>query len=134
MSLNPNLNLNLNLATRLDFPVVLNQLQLHGIYVEIGTYKGEFSAHLLAHTTPRKLYCVDPYTCYPEYLDAMNTEMTSETIFTIAKETLRLYPNVEFIREHADTASRHFKDESVDFCYIDGNHTYKYVMLDLEKW
>jgi predicted O-methyltransferase YrrM len=38
------------------------------------------------------------------------------------------------MRTTSEEASSHFEDESLDFVYIDGDHTYNAVTLDLEKW
>jgi hypothetical protein len=111
----------------------------NGIFVEVGTWDGDFSLELLQQTNCNKCYCVDPYKHYTdnEYPDGMNT--LSQTEFDQKFETVRerfssFGSRVEFLRMESIEASKQFEDNSVDYVYIDGNHDYKYVLNDIMAW
>jgi hypothetical protein len=42
--------------------------------------------------------------------------------------------NVKWIEKASLDAAREIKDNSLDFVYIDGEHSYVYVMLDIIVW
>lgn len=107
---------------------------LSGIFVEIGTDKGEFADFLLSNTKCEKLYCIDPYIKYSEYFDTIN-QYTNTELFLYVRNKLKIKHNKRFelIRDFSNNASRYLPD-NIDFLYIDGNHSYKYVLEDLQYW
>ena len=50
------------------------------------------------------------------------------------KDVLDRYPNVIHHHVNSEEGSKLFKDGSFDFVYIDGNHIYEFVKLDLKCW
>jgi hypothetical protein len=44
------------------------------------------------------------------------------------------YPNCIIIRKTSMGAVGDFEDNSIDFVYIDGNHSFKYVAEDICEW
>lgn len=105
-----------------------------GTYVEIGTDRGNFASFLLAQTPCRKLYCVDPYTQYADYKDAINN-VTGDNLYNSVKQMLTsAHGNrVEMVRDFSDRAI-HRVPNDLDLVYIDGNHAYKYALSDMQKW
>lgn len=106
----------------------------NGVFVEIGTHTGDFADHILANSSNSKLYCVDPYTRYDTYDDAIN-DVTGDKQFQSTYN--RLYSKygdrVKFIRKYSEEALNDIPDK-IDFLYIDGNHRYSYVYRDLELY
>ena len=103
------------------------------IFVEIGTDKGDFAEFLLTKSSCSKLICIDPYLKYEGYIDAMN-ERTGDVLFDQTKSRFAKYENrIVFIRKFSYSASNEVTDQ-VDFVYVDGNHSYKYVFQDLLTW
>lgn len=100
--------------------------------VEVGTYKGVFAKSLCEANPKLKLYCVDPYIIYPTYKEFHDQEMM-EVAYKEAQERLKPY-NVTFIRKTSMDALADFKDNSLDFVYIDGNHQLPYAINDLFFW
>ena len=45
---------------------------------------------------------------------------------------VKKFKNVEIIRKTSAEASKDFGDESLDFVYLDGDHSYEAVKADLE--
>jgi len=80
-----------------------------------------------------KMYGIDPHEPYTGYRDYVR-EDTFQDLVTQAHERLDKYPAYEFIREYSMAASERFEDESLDFVYIDGNHSEPYVSQDIETW
>jgi predicted O-methyltransferase YrrM len=105
-----------------------------GILVEIGTYTAYFSCDMLSHSDGSILYCVDPYISYDEYKDGMN-ELVDDKVYEEAyKKLTSKYGNrARFIRKKSNEAFD-LIPKNIDFLYIDGNHSYKYVLEDLELY
>lgn len=100
--------------------------------VEVGTETGVFAKCLLINNPILELHCVDPWIAYTGYRDHVSqTKMDS----LFAEAALRLKNlNVVFHRKFSVDAAEEFEDGSVDFVYIDGNHSLKYVIEDLCAW
>lgn len=111
----------------------------NSVFVEVGTWTGDFTDCLLKNCDFKKIYCVDPYKHFTDdsYPDAMNnlSQDQFEELFEKTKQRLSMYGSrVEFIRLPSTEASKIFEDNSIDFVYIDGNHDYKFVNQDIQSW
>lgn len=109
------------------------------IFVEVGTWEGDFTQALLKNCNFKKIYCVDPYKHFVDnsYPDAMNnlTQTQFDELFEKTRQRLSIYSDrVEFIRMSSSDASKMLDDNSVDFAYIDGNHDYSFVNQDIQSW
>jgi SAM-dependent methyltransferase len=82
-----------------------------------------------------KLYCVDPWIPYPRYVEMCDQQGIDEYngAFEAAKTRLS-GKNVEFIRKFSMDAVKDFEDNSLDFVYIDGNHSFEYAIADIAEW
>jgi hypothetical protein len=102
--------------------------------VEVGVYRGNFAAHLLAHCEGiEKYYMLDPW----RHLDAWEkpanktddvfeqflTETRSKTDFAAGKRVILRGKTTEVIE--------HIQDSELDFAYVDGDHTLKGIAIDL---
>lgn len=106
--------------------------ELTGQGIEIGVAAGEFSEKIIAdHKT--KLIGVDSYKPYTGYKD-----YTLPQTFQKLKDQMlkRVGSNHNFsLLEGWSTQFFHiFQDESLDFVYVDGNHSYEYTLSDIEEW
>jgi|WetSurSiteA1Bulk_404760.scaffolds.fasta_scaffold11811_4 hypothetical protein len=99
---------------------------------EIGVDQGKYSEVLCRENPEAKLYAIDPWKVYRKYADITDVN-DMEKRFRHARARLRGY-NCQIIRESSEGAIRHFKLDSLDFVYIDGNHAYEYVLWDLRHW
>lgn len=111
----------------------------NGVFVEIGTWEGDFSYELLEQTNCKKLYCIDPYRHFTnnEYPDGMNrlSQLDFDNKFNTIKDRFKKYGDrVEFIRLTSEEAIDSFTNNTIDYIYIDGNHDYKYVYQDINLW
>lgn len=108
--------------------------------VEIGVRTGKFSEILCTHVKSlEKLYSIDPWDLVFEdpasedYLHRFGPDVLNK-IYRQAIRRLRKYPICEMIRKTSSEAVRDFEYGSLDFVYIDGSHTFDYVMVDIIEW
>lgn len=100
--------------------------------IEVGTEAGVYAEVLCKANPSLELICVDPYQAYSDYLD-FPSQSELDNLFETAKEKLAPY-NARILREFSADAADRFPDESLDFVYLDANHTFKYVLEDLNAW
>ena len=112
---------------------LLNKLKLTNKGVEIGTFKGEFSKKILEDWSG-KLYMVDVWRQLDDY-DDMSNNKYYQTAFNDASNNIKGFEDRAFMmRMDSSSASELFTDETLDFVYIDANHTYDYVKEDIKNW
>jgi hypothetical protein len=122
------------MKTRNQFPKLLNDSQCC-VGVELGVFKGQFSKTIL-DTWNGTLYLVDVWRKLPDnqYSDMSNQkdpiDIYSETIKNISGYEDRAF----MLRMSGNKAVNLFQDQSLDFIYIDANHTYEAVKQDIELW
>ena len=117
--------------------VVKQQLVDCEIAVEVGVWRGDYSDAIMVSLNPKEFYGVDPYRLYPGMVSAPGPEYDTQA--KLDDLALRVEARYEkkgavLIRETSERASQMFDDNSVDFVYIDGDHTYEGVMLDIQCW
>ena len=103
--------------------------------VEVGVDRGLFSEILCKDNPNLHLYCIDPwisstfpignpYRAKQEYFDECYQE---------AKIRLAVY-NTTIIKKISMEALVDFKDNSLDFVYIDANHDFVNIIQDVHYW
>ena len=109
--------------------------------VEIGARYGESSKVILENLNVDKYIIIDPYTSYEEYSgDGFNkiiSDDNDDKIFNETKNKLEsLHNNMVFYRTFSTDVNtiNAIENNSIDLIFIDGNHTYKYVLEDLENY
>jgi Methyltransferase domain len=123
---------------------ILSQIPRHAVCAEIGVYKGDFSA-LILEREPRKLHLVDPwkFEVDPAYAGSWyggNLGKNQARMDTIYKSVLtRFRPQITSgtVEVHRNTSAKscaQFPDNYFDWIYVDGNHRYEFVKLDLEMF
>lgn len=85
------------------------------------------------------MYGVDPWANYINYRYLRPGRVgsvlkTADDLYNFAVKDLSPYPNCTIIRKTSIDAVEDFPDRSLDFIYIDGNHSFGYVAMDLMKW
>ena len=99
---------------------------------EIGVQRGRNAWVMLENIPELKLFLVDPYKDNPDTQRQWG-QKTHNKAYKIANNRL-IGRNVEFIRDYGLNASLKVSDNSLDFVYIDGDHSYDYVMMDIQIW
>jgi len=123
-------------AYREDLPFLLNKLGLKGTGAEIGVEKGIFSKHLLEHWHGEKLYLIDCWRHNPEYNDIANGDHNIQ-LDNMAKTFMAVYEHSKraaIIREFSVDAATLFQDSSLDFVFLDADHSYSAVKNDIGAW
>ena len=100
--------------------------------VEVGVEGGIFSRTMLDANPTMHLSCVDVWEYYPEYTTRVNKRDLSKK-YAEAQERLKGF-DVTFIKKYSSQAVKMFKDESLDFVYIDGNHDLPFIFEDILWW
>lgn len=124
---------------------VLLKMPKRSVCAEIGVDEGKFSRQILDTIEPEKLHLIDPW-MHEEGDQYQNSRYggLGSAGQTIMDERYRRVTEqlsaeidagqVEVHREFSLAASAHFEARSLDWIYLDGNHSYKFVMQDLEAY
>lgn len=125
-------------GTRSGLPLLLNHLNLAGKGAEIGVWAGEFSEEIIKKSNFSILFSVDPWKRYDEkdYEDQDNiSQELFEQIYNQAVERLKKFgQRSKIIRDTSRNACSLFADGTLDFIFIDANHSYGACKDDLEIW
>ena len=97
---------------------------------EIGVWNGEFSEMFCK--LGLKHYAIDPWMGYSGYVAAGKNRL--EAKYEQTKKRLLPYKNCTIIRKTSMDALSNFKDGSLDYVYIDGNHGFRYIAEDILEW
>jgi hypothetical protein len=123
-------------GTRMDLWVALLQASAAREVGEVGVYRGDFAARLLAECDAiERYYMVDPW----RHLDEWNKPANkSDSVFerfyqeTMDKTQAHAAKRVVLRGRTVDVADE-IADGSLDFAYIDGDHTLRGIAVDLIK-
>ena len=96
---------------------------------EIGVAEGVHAKVLFDNIPGLKLACVDAWEHYPGYDEYENID----DVYRQAQQRLKDY-DCQLIKKFSMDAVKDFKDESLDFVYIDGAHDFKSVADDICEW
>lgn len=100
--------------------------------VEVGVAEGHYSEVLCKSIPNLELLCVDPWHRYSGNPWAHSQEHQD---FSKAETERKLKGyNAKLIQDYSMNAVRDVPENSLDFCYIDGNHFFDYAMGDLIEW
>lgn len=121
--------------------VFLGRLPTGGIAIEIGVWHGDFSETILDIVKPEKLYLIDPWTnvtddSHSEAFVGRTEDSKMERIFRKVQTRYKKEigeGRVEVMRDWSSDALAKFDPESIDFAYVDGDHSYEGVSADLRS-
>lgn len=106
------------------------------ICIEIGVYRGRNALNIFENLNVKKLFLIDPYENYIESTSKENPQRIIED-YMLNEAKLRLFDfkdEIQFMKVSSKGAVKHFKNNSIDFIYIDGNHGYKFVKEDIKLY
>lgn len=108
---------------------------------EIGVFRGVFANRLLRNLPGiRTYYCIDPWKHYEDYkkiLRANSNEVKippNNAYKAFLANTKKWKHKVIIVRAMSMDALPKIKDSSLDWVFIDGNHSYEYVKPDIIEW
>lgn len=125
---------------RRDF--LLDMLPRDSVGVEIGVHLGDFSQRILDAIAPRRLHLVDPWkheasetyrsAWYGGKVADGQLGMDARYLGVCARFEAQIQERrVVLHRGDSAEAMAKFDDDSLDWVYVDGNHLYDYVKIDL---
>lgn len=116
---------------------LLKQLPREAVCAEIGVWTGDFSERILRRTRPKLLHLVDPWQFQPQYPEryyggsiAGNQE-DMDRVFDDLRTRFANDPRVVVHRGTSVDVLSSFPNAYFDWVYIDGNHSYEFVIDDL---
>ena len=114
-----------------DIPEIIKGIE-NPVGVEVGVAEGTTTEYLLQTLPSLRLSGVDSY---PIYIDWNDTQPDGDA--NKAEMLRKVDPYMErynHIYEDSDNAVSKFDDESLDFVFVDGLHTYEQVLKDCENY
>lgn len=120
--------------------LVLQMLPKGGVGAEVGVWKGDLSAQILADAAPKRLYLIDPWAWAIDpgharawYSADKGADMNAIFAGVQARFSDEIAAGqVEIHRAPSKTALAALPDNSLDFVYVDGDHAFDAVRRDLE--
>lgn len=98
--------------------------------VEVGVERGVFTEVLCK--AGLKVYAVDAWKAYKGYREHVSQEKLDQFY---VETTERLDPyDCEVIRGYSLESVNIFEDETLDFVYLDANHSFVHIAQDLDAW
>ena len=122
---------------------LLDMLPKESVGAEIGVHLGDFSKTILDSVFPKELHLIDPweYKTSSIYKTALygggakggQAEMDERYSHILSRFDMQIHNGqVEVHRGYSTDILENFPDRYFDWIYIDGNHLYEYVKIDLE--
>ena len=106
--------------------------------VEVGVANGEFSEYLLQYSKLDVLYSVDAWSKDLGLMKAYRTTQAVENVDKYYHEAVKkLSPfrnRSVIIKDLSENAVKNFKDEDLDFIYLDASHLFSGFAIDLINW
>lgn len=104
--------------------------------LEIGSDHGWTSDYLLEKVPNLTLYAVDPYSEYIDWNGAPSSTDARNIALDNFNNVVKKYGDDKLIlvRKTSDDAASDFEDNTFDFIFIDGIHTYEQVTKDCNNY
>jgi hypothetical protein len=139
------IRLSAEVPRRLERRRLLARLPKNAVCAEIGTWRGDFAQRILRSRRPRTLHLIDPWEyrdedAYSSALFGGGADEGQGEMDAIYHSVLERFRDriergqVQVRRSRSVDAAAAFADGSLDWVYIDGDHTYEAVKADLEAY
>ena len=101
--------------------------------VEIGSYQGESTSLFAMYFKPKELFAIDPFVNGYDPRDDSSFANFDDVSYNF-KLRIEPFPCIKHIKEFSYNVIDQFEDDSLDFVYIDGEHTYEGVLKDIKAY
>jgi hypothetical protein len=96
---------------------------------EVGVRRGKFSESLCQANPRLHLWCIDPWGPYSaKYTQARQDRICAEAMARVAPY------NITVLRKSSMDALADIADCSLDFVFIDGDHSFDHAVVDIIRW
>lgn len=112
-------------------PMIFNALNMKK-GAEIGVERGVFSKQLCDAVPNLTLFGIDPWMAYKGYREHVSQDKL-EGFYELTVEKMKPY-DFRIFRAFSEEAYKYFRDGSLDFVYIDGNHSFLNATQDIAFW
>jgi hypothetical protein len=103
--------------------------------VEVGVYRGDHAANILNYLRIEMLHLVDPWLPYVNVDTGLrDAESLHDENYETVLSRFSGNPRVTVHRKTSLDAAQNFPEASLDFVYLDGDHSYEAVSEDLRAW
>lgn len=122
----------ITLETRDD---ILSFLSSHSVVAELGVLKGDFSDKILKTINPSELVLIDSWDdeIFSGDVNGNNTRLyDAEELYSFVVKRFNQFKNVKIFQNKTDKILE-FENDYFDFIYIDADHSYSAVKIDLEN-
>lgn len=113
--------------------MLCNLVKPDSVICEIGVWKGEFASFLLS-LRPKHLVLVDPFQGTVSSGDEHGNNVKDAYLpleYLVLNQKYKHNPNITLLRGYSHELLPHFAKETFDVMYIDGDHSYQGVKVDL---
>ena len=102
--------------------------------VEVGVLTGRNLFYLLNNVPDLTMVGVDPYVPFDGGdTNSKYSKKILDDMYSSVKQKAEKH-NCSILRMSSEVAVDYFKDNSIDFVFLDGNHKYDYVVQDINNW
>lgn len=104
--------------------------------LEVGVWRGKFAKEVLEHCKEiEKYYMIDPWARLPDWNKPLNVDprMFDDVYSEAMRKTEFASEKRIVLRGRTKEVIGEIPDESLDFAYIDGDHTLRGITIDLIK-
>jgi len=124
------------------YDAVVNKFQDGATFVEVGSYKGRsacaMAVNIINSNKNIKFYCVDTWKGSPEHQKGQpyeDIDVINGVLYDVFLKNIQPVKNfITPIKEESVEAAKHFNDNSLDFVFLDADHSYEAVTKDLYTW
>jgi hypothetical protein len=118
---------------------IVDQLSDDALIVEVGCWKGRSTCCLGVEILNSKkninLFCVDSWKYIPSTEQPISSQEEFDKVYFEFLDNIKPFASLTtIIREDSNKAAKSFADESLDFIFVDANHTYESVKDDVYAW
>ena len=118
------------------YSAIVNSAPNNAHFVELGSWKGKSAAYMAVEIINSgkniKFDCVDAWS-YTPYVP--NQAILGDDLYNIFIENIKPVSHIiKVVRDTTVGAASNYKDQSLDFVYVDADHSHDAVVADIEKW
>lgn len=124
-----------NTTSAVELDREIKKLGSSVIGIEMGVWTGHNLAHLLDVCENIKyMYGIDPYLPYQDWNRYIGEDVMQNAYETALQNLAHFPTRCELLKMTSQTASQKFQDKSIDFIFIDGDHSFECCYQDLNLW